>query len=92
MLAAEKFGDLHGIESSAFAQVIRNAPNIEAVLNRRIFAHAADIGGILADSLDRRHIAAVLAFIDEQHAGRLPKFRLRLFGGDLTFALDVPRF
>src|SRR5579884_103190 len=71
MLTPEQLGDLHGVESCALAQIVADHPEAETVLDRRVFADAADVGRIFADGLDRSHVAAVLALIDDHHAGRL---------------------
>ena len=52
----------------------------EAVLDRRILADARDVGGVLAGRLERRDVAAVLALVDHQAAGRLAQDVARLVG------------
>src|SRR5262245_59411227 len=67
----QRFGDLDGVECRALAQVVGHHPHCEPVLNRRILADAADIGGVLAGAFDRRHVAARLALVDHQAARRI---------------------
>ena len=50
------------------------------------------ISRAVADAFDRGDVAAVLALIDQHHAGRLAQDVLRLLGGDLALELDVDRF
>src|SRR5687768_3221241 len=83
MLAAEQLGDLDRVQGRALPEIVGNAPEVKAVLHRRILADPADVGGIFADRLDRRDVAAVLALVDEHDSGRLAKDPLRLLGGDL---------
>src|SRR5688500_18884679 len=74
MLAAEQLGDLHGVQRRALPEIVGDAPQAEAVVDCRVLAHAADIGGIFADALDRRDVAAVLPLIDQHDAGRLAQY------------------
>src|SRR6478735_11085611 len=41
------FGDLHGVEGRALAQVVGDAPEGQAVLDRDVLADAGDVGGVL---------------------------------------------
>src|SRR3990167_9919794 len=53
--AVEEFlGDLDGVKGGALAQVVRDAPEGEAVLDRLVGANAADIGRPFADAFLRR--------------------------------------
>ena len=52
MFAAEQFGDLHGVERRALAQIVRHAPQRQPVVHGRIGADAADVGGVLV--VDKR--------------------------------------
>jgi hypothetical protein len=61
-------GDLHGVQRRALAQVVRHAPEGEAVLDRRILADARDVGRILAGRLVRRDVATRLALVDDEHS------------------------
>ena len=61
-------------------------PDAEAVVDRRVLAHAADEGRIVADAFDRRDVAAVLALIDQHDARRLAQDRLRLLGAEISFS------
>src|SRR5690606_31532449 len=45
---AQQFGDLHGVQRSALAEIVADTPEGEAVVDGRILAHAADEGGIVA--------------------------------------------
>src|SRR4051794_27409202 len=66
----QRLGDLHGVEGCALAQVVGDAPEGEAVLDRDVLADARDVGGVLAGRLMRRDVAAGLAAIDHDDAGR----------------------
>jgi putative hydrolase of the HAD superfamily len=44
----QHLGDLHGVERGALAQIVRDAPEGEAVLDRGVLADARDEGGVLA--------------------------------------------
>src|SRR3954468_22292596 len=92
MLPAQQLRDLDGVEGRAFPQIVGDAPEVEAVLDGRILADAADVGGIFADRLDRGDVAAVLALVDEHHPGGLAQYVLRLLGRYLALELDVDRF
>src|SRR3954471_11684450 len=92
MLPAEQLGDLDRVERGALPQIVGDAPEVEAVLDGRVLADAADVGGIFADRLDRRDVSAVLALVYEHDAGRLAEDVLRFLGGNLALELDVDRF
>ena len=64
----------------------------QAVVERLVLADAADIGGVIADAFDRRHVAAGLALIDHEHAGRLAQDLARLRRGDRVLELDIDGF
>src|SRR5215813_14843673 len=66
----QALGNLHGIERRALAQIVRYAPEREAVLDGRVLAHSADIGRVLAGALVGRHVAARLVLVDHEAAGR----------------------
>src|SRR3546814_8613390 len=70
MPPSEQFRDLDGVERRALAQIVAHAPQGDAVVDRGIVAHAADEDRIFAHALDWGHVAAVLALVDEHHAGR----------------------
>ena len=42
MLFDQHFGNLHSVQGCALAQIIRHAPEIQAVFHRDIFADAGD--------------------------------------------------
>ena len=62
----ERLRDLDGIESRALAQIVRHHPEVQAVLDSRIFADAAHISGKIAHALDRSDVAAILGLIDDE--------------------------
>ena len=80
MAAAQKLRDLHSIERRAFAQIVRYAPQRQTILHSRILAHAAHKSGVIAHTLDGRHIAAIFALIDQHDARRFPQDRLSFLG------------
>src|SRR5690349_15719937 len=67
----QDLGDLHGVQRSALAEIIRDDPHAEAVFHRRVLADARNIGRVLAGRLVGRDVAAVLALVDDEAAGRL---------------------
>src|SRR3954463_9946503 len=60
----QAFGDLDGVQRRAFAQIVRHAPQYEAVLHGGVLADAADVGGVFARRLVGRDVAAGLALVD----------------------------
>src|SRR5215472_6105792 len=76
----QTLGDLNGIERRAFAQIVRDNPHRQPVLDRGVVTNAADIGGVLADRLIWRHVAAGLARIDHQATRRIAQRFARLIG------------
>jgi hypothetical protein len=44
----EQFGDLDRVQCGTLAQVVGNNPDVQAVLDRRIFADARDEGRVFA--------------------------------------------
>ena len=49
----QALGDLDGVERRALAQVVGHAPEHEPVVDRRVFADAADVGRVLAGRTHR---------------------------------------
>jgi hypothetical protein len=76
----QDLGDLHRVERRAFAQIVSDAPEGEAVFNRCIFADTRDEGRIFASRFMRRHIAAGLMLIDDETARRLTQNIARFIG------------
>src|SRR3546814_3199597 len=83
MPAAEQFGDLHRVERRAFAEVVRHAPEVQTVFDRRVFANSADEGREVADAFDGGDVAAVLALVVEHDAGSFAQDALRILGRQL---------
>src|SRR5215210_853640 len=71
MPTPQQLRDLNGVQCRALAQIIRHAPEAEAVVDGRVLADAAHERRIFADAFDGSYIAAVLALIDQHHAWRL---------------------
>ena len=67
----QDFRDLHRIERRALAQIVRDAPEVEPFLDRRVLADAGNIGRVLARRLVRSDVAAGLAPVDDEAARRL---------------------
>src|SRR3546814_3718326 len=67
--------DLHGVQRGALAQVVGHHPDGQAMLHRRIAADAADVDGVLAGALGRRHVAIAGPVVDhdrsEEHTSEL---------------------
>ena len=82
MLAAEQFGDLHRIERGTLAQIVADAPDVQAIFDRWILADVTDEGCAVTNAFDRRDIAFVLALIDQHDAGCVAQ--------DLLGILDLP--
>ena len=67
-LIAQDFRDLNGIQRGPFAQIVRHAPQVDAIVDRDILPNAADECGVIADAFHRADIAAILALIDNHNA------------------------
>ena len=87
----QQLGDLDGVQGGALAQVVRDAPQRQAVLDGRVVADAADEDRELALAFLGRHVAAVLALIDDDDAGRLAQDVAGLVLVQRAFELDVHR-
>src|SRR6185503_20782932 len=92
VLAPEQLRNLNGIQRRALAEVVADDPQAEAVLHGRVLADPADVSRIIADAFDRRHVASVLALIDDEHARRLAQNFARLVSADFILELDVHGF
>ena len=92
MPPSQQFCDLDRIQRGAFAQVVGHAPQRQAALHGRVFAHAADVSRAITDAFDRGYIAAVFTLIDQHHAGGFAQDILGLFGAQLVLELDIDRF
>src|SRR3546814_18184464 len=92
MPTPQQFGDLHRVQRRALAEIVRHAPEVQTVFDRRILAHAADKGREVADAFDGGYVAAVLALVVEHAARRLAPDALRIPGRQLVFHLAVDRF
>src|SRR5690606_23007045 len=91
MPAAEEFGDLHGIERRTLAEIVADAPEVEAVFDRRVFTDAADEGRKVAATLDRSGVTAILALVVKHDAGSLAQDALRLLSRQLVLEFDIDR-
>src|SRR5215510_4827271 len=85
LAADQAFGDLDRVEGCALAQVVRDDPHRQSVLDGRILADAADIGRILARAFIGRDVAALLALVDDEAARRAAQYLARLVGRDRLF-------
>src|SRR5208337_1026873 len=83
--------DLDGIQSRALAKIVGHDPEVQAMLDSRIFADAAHISGEIAHALDRRDVAAILGLINHKKPRRLAQNVSRLFRRDRPFELDIHR-
>src|SRR5207249_341338 len=54
-------GDLDGVQGGALAQVVRDAPEAQAVRRERVLAHAADERQVRALGVLRRRIGTAVA-------------------------------
>src|SRR5690606_29892956 len=88
----KQFRDLNCVQRSALAQVVSNHPDGKAVLNRGIFADAADIGRIFPGTLVRRDVAAVLVLVDHLAAWGFAQDVARFLGTDWLLELDIDCF
>src|SRR5690242_12774869 len=75
----DQFGDLHGVERGALAEIVGYDPEHQAVLHRGIFANTTDVGGILTGRLHRGYVTPRLMLIDDETAGSLAQDLARLF-------------
>ena len=78
----QNLGDLHRIQRRPFAQIVGHDPEVEAVVDRGVFADAGNIGRVLARRLVRGDVTAGLAPVDDQTAGRLPQDLAGFVGAD----------
>src|SRR3546814_20421977 len=92
MPTPQQFGDLHRVQRRALAEIVRHAPEVQTVFDRRILAHAADKGREVADAFDGGYVAAVLALVVEHDARPLAQDALRLPVRTLVLHLVVDRF
>src|SRR5260221_11631975 len=92
MILGQYFGDLHGIEGSALAQIVRNTPEIETIGNRRVPAQATDEDGIFTRTFLWCHIALVDPVINHRDAGRRPQGSTRFLLADRILELNIHSF
>src|SRR4051794_18168923 len=92
VIGNEAFGDLHGVECRAFAEVVGDHPQRKSVLDCGVGANSADIDEIVAGAFDRRNVALVRAMIDHGDAWRTAQRSTRLFGRDRLLELNIDRF
>ena len=45
----QNLGDLHCVQRGALAEVVADHPEHQPVVDRRVFADAADVGGVFAE-------------------------------------------
>src|SRR5688500_16932917 len=76
--AAEQFGDLHRVQRRALAQIVADAPEVQAIFDRRVFTHARYERRKVAHAFDGGDIAAILALVVEHDAGSLAEDALRV--------------
>ncbi|SOO23411.1 hypothetical protein XFF6991_280070 [Xanthomonas phaseoli pv. phaseoli] len=89
----DQFGQLHGVERGALADVVGDDPQVQATRVREVFADATDEHRILAGGVrDRRRVAAGSALVHHFHARRCRQQRARRFHGDLVAGFDRHRF
>jgi hypothetical protein len=65
----EEFGDLNGIESGAFADLVADDPEVECVFEDEVFADAADEAFVLAGGVEGDGEDFVRWVIDDMDAG-----------------------
>src|SRR5690606_32876990 len=83
--------DLHGVQRRTFAQVVCDDPEVQAILDGRILPDAADVGRVLTHAVDGRDVAAVLALVDDEAAGRFAQDVAGLFLVEDVLDVDVDR-
>src|ERR1700726_1538303 len=84
-------GNLNCIEGRALTQVVGYAPQHQPAVDGGIFAHAADIGRVLAHAFIWGAVAAGFMFVDDQATRRLTQDGPRLVGRDRPFEPDIDR-
>ena len=82
------FSDLHCVQRRAFAQIIGYAPEIQTVINGRIFAYAGNIDIIFALNFSGRDIFKITFQIDYRYARRIAECFFRVFGRYLFFKFN----
>jgi len=88
-LVREELCDLHRIERGAFAEVIRDTPEIQRVVLRAVFANAGDISRVIADTFNGRDIAAVFWLIDNHNARAFAQEIAGIICGEFIFEFHI---
>ena len=88
----QQLRDLDRIQRRAFTQIVRNAPECEAVVDCWVDTDTADECREVACALNRGDISAVFALIDNEKAGRFAQDFARFIIRQGVFKLDVHRF
>src|SRR3989338_10950664 len=86
------FGDLDSVQRGAFAEVIRNNPEVQAVGDGFILPDAAAKRVIFAGGVQGQRVTVFRDVVNDGHAGRLGEQGDRLGAGDFLFGFDVDRF
>ena len=90
--ADEQFGDLHRVRRRAFAEVVADAPERQAVVAREVFADAADEDGVVAVAVARLGVLAVRQVVDDFDAGEVGEQLAGFFDRNLALGFDEDAF
>ena len=82
IIANQNLGNLDGVESRAFAQIVCHDPEIEAVGNRIVLANSPHVGCILASGLDGHGIDVVFRLIRNNDARSFAQYGFDIRGGE----------
>src|SRR5215831_6502099 len=85
MVANQNLGNLDGVESRTFAQIIRHDPEIEAVLHGVVLTNSPDVSRVLANGVDGHRIDIILRLIGDNYSRGFTQDRFGIRGGELFF-------
>ena len=88
----EFFGDLHGVEGGALADIVGHDPHIQAVFDAFVFADAAHEHFVFTGGVHGQRVEVGAGIVHDLHAGGLGEEDAGLGGGELLFGLDVHGF
>ena len=83
------FCDLYCVCCGAFAEVVSNAPEVEAVLNRWVAADTSNEHVVLAPCIERHRIYVVCRIVLEGYARGVLQYLTDFFKGEVLFEFEV---
>src|SRR5262245_29520656 len=89
MIANQNLRNLDSVESRAFAQIVRDDPEIEAVGHGIVLADSPHVGCILANGLNGHGVDVVFRLIRNNDAWSLAQYGFDIRYGEFFLRLDV---